>query len=130
MCIGHAFDRITMTMQIHDGHTGNLSYAPFQFTITRGHDVTFVLCDPLNDTVIGVGTLVRAWQAFETWIFGDTQSHTVLRAKLLDFTHHAIGDVRCAFGIQTIHHRLNDIELDFDGEVDEIRIDDDMIRRT
>lgn len=114
----------------HDGHAHDLAHTTPQVLVARGHDVAFVLSDALHDAVVGVGALVHAGQAFEARVFGDAQCDAVRLSELLELGHHAVGDVGHAFGVQTVHHRLHDVEFVFDREVDEVRVDDDVVGRT
>ena len=41
-----------------------------------------------------------------------------------------LGDVWNTFGVETIHHALDNIQFVFDAKVDEIRVENDVIRWT
>jgi hypothetical protein len=40
-----------------------------------------------------------------------------------------LSDVRNALRVETVHHTLDDIQLVLDTEVDEIRVENDVVRR-
>ena len=88
-----------------------------------------MLCDSVNDAVIRVSALVTAGQTSHTRILSQTKGQTVLLTKLLQLRNHAIRDAGVALGQQANHHRLEDIKLVLDREVDKVRIDQHLIRR-
>jgi len=76
--VGHVSYRCTLIWQalycvfsvddIHQRNTGNLSYASSEFTITSCNDITFMWCDSLDKTVIGIGTSMGTSESFKSWI--------------------------------------------------------------
>jgi len=76
--VGHFSYRCTLVWQalycvfsvddIHQRNTGDLSYASSEFTITSCNDITFMWCDSLDKTVIGIGTSMGTSESFESRI--------------------------------------------------------------
>jgi len=115
---------------VHDGHTGNLPDAVLQVLVVGGHDVALVLTHPFHQAVVRIGALVQAGQSLESGIGDDAQGQFVLVAQLLQLGAHAVGYVGYALGVQAVHHSLHNVQLVLDAEVDEVRVQDDVIRRT
>jgi hypothetical protein len=86
-------------------------------------------CDTLDETVVGVGATMRALERLEARIACDAQSDTIARTEPLELGHDALGEVRGALGVETIEQRLKDVELVLNGKVDEIGVDQNVIRR-
>jgi len=118
-----------MVGQVHYRNSRNFANSSFEIFVTGRYDVTFVLCDSLDEAVVGVGALVHAGQALKPWVLDDPERHAVLATKLLQLTHHTVSDVRNALGIEAVHHGLDDVESVLDGEVDEVGVDEDVVRR-
>lgn len=124
----------------HDGNTRNLPNPTLQVLIAGGDDVATILpftathhaysSNTLHDTVISIGSLVRAGESLEAGVFGQAESHMVARAQLLQLRHNAIGDIRNALCEQTIHEILHDVQLVLNREVDKVRIDQNSEWRT
>jgi len=53
---------------IHQRNTGDLSYASSELTITSCNNITFMWCNSLNKTVIGIGTAMGTSESFESRI--------------------------------------------------------------
>lgn len=123
-------DRILALTQVHDGDTRDLSYPALQVTIAGGDDITLVLHHTLHQAVIGVGSLVRAWQTFETGVACYPQSHLELGAQLLQLGHDTVRDTGDRFGVETVHHALDQLDFVLDREVDEVGIHQDPVWRS
>ena len=127
--VGHALDVVATLLDAHDGHADYFAHSFAQVLVARGNYVALVLGDSLHDAVVGIGALVHAGQALEARIFGYAQRDPVRLAELLELGHHAVAYVGYALGIHAVHHGLDDVQLVLDGEVDEVRVDEDVIRR-
>lgn len=90
-----------------------------------------MLHTPIDNAVIGVGAAVNSLtgQTFPALVTSNAQSNTILWAKLFQLGHDAGSDENLAFGIQGVHHALEQLDLAGDGVGEEIRIDEDLVRR-
>jgi len=88
-----------------------------------------VSCDALNKAVICVGAGVRAREALETGIAGNTQGNPVSVAQLLKLSHNAVRNTRDTLGVEAVHHAADEVELVLQAEVDEIGVDENAIGR-
>lgn len=59
VCFGHSLDRVLMLRYGHDRNTDDFSNPLSQVFIARGHNVTLMLSDSLNDTIVSVRALVQ-----------------------------------------------------------------------
>jgi len=50
-------------------------------------------------------------------------------SHLLYLGYHAVANTRDAFGQHSVHHRVDDVQLVLDGEVDEVGIEQDLVGR-
>ena len=73
---------------------------------------------------------VRARQPDEPRILRHPERHPVLLPQLLELRHDAVRDVRHALRVEAVHHPLHEVDLILDGKVYEVRVDDDVVRRT
>lgn len=63
-----------MTCNVHNGDTGNFTDSSLKISIAGGHDVTGVLHNSLNYTVISIRALMGARKSLKARVFGDTKS--------------------------------------------------------
>jgi len=119
-----------MRSHVHDGHAGNLPDAILKVLVVGGHNVAFVLAHPLHEAVVRIGALVQARQSLESGIGDDAQGQLVLVAQLLQLGTHAVGDIGYALGIQTVHHTLHNIQFVLNAKVNEVRVQNDVVRRS
>lgn len=68
-----------------------------------------MLSHPLYNAIIGIGSLVIAFQSLKTRVFGDPESESILNTEFFQFCHYAISDIGYALTQQAIHARLEDI---------------------
>lgn len=125
--VWHSFDCVLVLRHIHDGHAGDFADAILQVSVVGGYDVALVLRHTIHQTVIGIRALVHARNALETGIFHNFQCHLILLAHFLQLGHHTVGDVWDAFGVQAVHHVLDDVQFIFDAVVHEIRVDQNVV---
>lgn len=59
----------------------------------------------------------------------DAQCDPVFRAELFQLRHDAIGDDGDTFGVEAVHHCLEQLELVLDGVGEEVRVDEDGVGR-
>lgn len=59
----------------------------------------------------------------------EPESESIFLTQFLEFGHDAVGDARDALGVESIHHAFDHIDAILEGEVDEIGVDDDSVRR-
>jgi len=128
--VRHSLDGVSAIFEIHDGDAGDFTDATPQVFVTRGHDVTLVLRHSLRDAVVGVRALVQARQTLESGVLGYPESDFEFGSQFFDFCHDAVGDIRNAFGVKTVHHRLPNVQLVLNRKVDEIRVNQDVEGRT
>lgn len=119
-----------MLGHVHNGHPRNLPDAIPQILVVGRHNVALVLRHPIRDTVIRVRALVQTRQPFEPWILDDPQGHLVLVAQLLQLGQDTVRDIGDALGVQAVHHIHEDVQFALDAEIDEIRVHQDMVRRS
>lgn len=143
--IGESFNHIFAASDTHDGCSRNFAiaviriwlvqrewrrnvgYIPntsLEITIVSGDNVDTVLDNTIDQTVIGIGSLVVTLYSLEPRVLGYTQGKSVFRAKLLQLGKYAIGDDRDTFGVQAIEHSWNDLEFVLNSVGDEIGIDE------
>lgn len=104
---------VAMIHNEHDRNTRNLPNPTLQVFIAGGNDVATILpftaihhaysSNTLNNTVISIGSLVRAGESLEARVFRQTESNMIARAQLLQLSHNAIRDIRNALCKQAIH---------------------------
>ena len=142
--IGKSFNHIFAASDTHDGCSRNFAitviriwlvqrewrrsvgYIPntsLEITIVCGDNVDTVLNNTVDQTVIGIGSLVVTLDSLEPRVLGYTQGKSVFRAKLLQLGKYAISNDRNTFGVQAIEHGWNDLEFVLNGVGDEIGID-------
>ena len=119
-----------MRLHTHDGHTDNFPDSSAQILIACGHNVTLVLGDSLHNAVVRIRALVQAGQPLESRVLGDAQRDPIVLSELLQLGHHAVAYVGYALGIHAVHHRLYYVQFVFDRKVDEICVDEHVIRWT
>jgi len=73
---------------------------------------------------------VRAWQAFKTRVTCYPQRHLELGAKLLQLSHDTVRDAGNRFGVETVHHALDQLDFVLDGKVDKVGIHQDPVWRS
>lgn len=129
-CVRHPLNRVLVRLNKHDRDSRDLSNSALQISITRCNNVATVLLHPIANAVVGVRSFVKALQSFHTRISGDLHCEAILSPKLLKFGHHAVGDAWYAFCKQAVHHRLVDLQLVLDRKVDEVRIKNNLVRRS
>ena len=66
--------------------------------------------------------LSRPTNGFQPGILGYPKGDFEFGSEFLDFRHDAVGNVRNAFGVETVHHRLPNVQLVLNRKVDEIRV--------
>lgn len=88
-----------------------------------------MLLASLQKTVVRIGPAVCAGQSLEARVLGQSQGEAVLGAEFLELGHDAVGDAGDALGEEAVHHRLVDLELVLDREVDEVGVDEDVVGR-
>jgi len=54
----------------------------------------------------------------------------VLGAEFFELAHDAVGDAWDAFGEEAVHHGAYHVHFVFDGEVDEVGVDEDVVGGT
>lgn len=107
-----------------------LANPALEILITCGHDVATMLLASLNQAVICVCTAVTTWNTLKPRVFRQSQRQSVFLAQLFQLRHDAISDTRNALRQQTIHHRLVNLQLVLDREVDKVGIYENMVRRS
>lgn len=83
--------------------------------------------NPINETVIGICTLMVALDSFEAGILCNAQCQSVLLAQFLQFGNDAVGDDRRTFGIKAVHHCGDDFQFVLNGVGYEVGIDEDGV---
>ena len=68
-----------------------------------------------------------AGEPLETRVLDYFEGDAVLGPELLQLTHDTVSYVRYAFGIQAVHHRLNNVQLVLYREVDEVCVHKDVV---
>lgn len=58
------------------------------------------------------------------------QRQPILGPQLFQLCNHAIRHARDTLGHEAVHHSLHELNLVLDGEIDEIRVDEDAVGRT
>lgn len=86
-----------------------------------------MLHDSVHNTIIRVRPLMVARNPLKPRIARNPQSDSIPWPKFLQLGHHAVGDDRRGFGVQAVHHRLDQLELLLDAEVDEVGVDEDGV---
>ena len=114
--------------QIHHRHARDLAHAPAEVPVARRHDVAAVRLGPLAEAVVGVRPPVVAGQPLQPGVLGDAQRDPVPGTELLQLGDHALGDARDALGVQAVHHALHEVDLVLDRVVDEVCVDEDVVR--
>ena len=106
------------------------SYIPnpsLEITIVCGDNVDTMLDDTIDQTVIGICSLVITLHSLEPRVFGYTQCKSVFRAKLLQFGKYTICDDWDTLGVQTVEHGWNNLEFVLNSVGNEIGIDQDGV---
>jgi len=119
-----------MISDVHNRNTGDLPDPLPQVLIASCDDITFVLCDPLYDTVVRVNSLVRTCEPFEATVLDDLQRQFEPPTHLLQFAEHTVWDVGNHFGVETVHETFHHVDFVLNGEVHEIGVDDHVKRRS
>ena len=114
---------------MHDGDTGDFSDAPFQILIIRGHDVAPVGFHAVDQAVVRVGSFVITPQPLEPRILGQLERQPEPVAHFFELGNDAVGHARDAFGEQGVHHRGKHVHFVLDAEVDEVCVEEDVVRR-
>lgn len=109
--------------EIFGAGSNSLPDASLEIAIVRGHDIHAVFDDTVHQTVVGIGTFVVALDSLKPRVFGNAKGETVLLTKFLQFGKHTVGNDGSTFGIETVHHSRNDLELVLNGVGDEVGVD-------
>eukprot|EP00195_Chlamydomonas_chlamydogama_P014717 CAMPEP_0202902390 /NCGR_PEP_ID=MMETSP1392-20130828/16825_1 /ASSEMBLY_ACC=CAM_ASM_000868 /TAXON_ID=225041 /ORGANISM="Chlamydomonas chlamydogama, Strain SAG 11-48b" /LENGTH=193 /DNA_ID=CAMNT_0049589145 /DNA_START=745 /DNA_END=1326 /DNA_ORIENTATION=- len=128
-CLWQSLYAVAVGLDVHNGHTGDLADTPPQVPITCRHDVALVLLHPLADAVICVGALVHAGDVLKAGVLGHFERHPVLLPQLLQLRHDTVRDAWFALGVQAVHHAAHQVNLVFNGEVDEVGIHKHLVGR-
>lgn len=137
-----AFNRILVALNGHYRDTRDFPQPALQVAVTGGHNVAPVLCYQLHYLIIRI--VGFSWNTFKSRIFGQTargepgivegeaepEGDAILGAELLELRHDRIQDTRGALRKEAVHHALHNVQLVLNREVDEIRVDDDLVRGT
>jgi hypothetical protein len=81
-----------------------------------------MLLDSLNNTIIGISTLMIAFESLKPGILCNFQGNSVLDTKLFKFSDYTISNEWDTLAEKTIHRRLEDIEFILDREVNKVGI--------
>jgi len=114
-------------MDIHDWHARNLPQSPPQIFIHRSNDVTAMGSHDVDNFIISVVPI--SGETHEARVFGQPQCHSELGTELLQLGNDCIRNAWDAFCQQAVHHASHDIQLVFDGEIEEVGIHNDMVWR-
>jgi hypothetical protein len=68
-------------------------------------------------------------EALEARVLCHAQRHAVLYAHLFELRHHAVGDHGHALCEQAVHRRAHNLQLVFDGKVDKVGVQQDVVGR-
>jgi len=120
--VGHSLDRVATVFEIHNRNSGNFTNSPAEIFVTSRDDKALVLRDSLSDAVVGVGAFMHAGETLESGILGYPEGDLEFGPQLFDFRHDAVGNVWNAFGVETVHHRLPNVQLVLNRKVDKIRV--------
>lgn len=101
---------------------------PLKITIVSRHNINTMFDDPINQTIIGIGAWMVAFDSLKSRVLGNTESQTILLAQLFQLGQHTISDDRNTLGIQAVHHGWNDIKLMLNGVRYEVGINKNGIR--
>jgi len=93
-----------------------------------GHHVALVLRDPLHQAVVRVAAPVVAVQPGYRRVLDYLQRQHL--ACFFQLRHDTIGDVHVALGHQQVHGALDQVQLVLYGVVDEIGVQEDVVRRS
>lgn len=121
------FNDVLVLSNVHDRNTRDLSDSGLQTLIASCNNEATMLHHTFNQAVICISALVHARKTLETGIAGNLQGKSVLWAEFFQFSNDAVSDANDAFGIQAVHHGLHDIELIWNGKVDKVGIDENLI---
>lgn len=88
-----------------------------------------MLLDSLNNAIIGIRAGMRALQSLPPFILGQAQRQPVLVTQLLKFCNGALGNDGDALGVQQIHQTWQHLDLRADGVREEVRVEEDVVRR-
>ena len=87
-----------------------------------------MLFDPVDQAVIRIRSFMIACKPLESWVLDCLQCKSIPMTHFLELSHDAVSDAWNCFSKQTIHHRLENVQFVLDREVDEIGIDQYMVR--
>lgn len=86
--------------------------------------------DALNNAIVGIRALVCALQALEAWIACDTQCDAVFWTELFEFGKNTSRDAGDGFGVEAVHHPLNELDFILEAEVNKVGIHQNAVGRS
>lgn len=86
--------------------------------------------DALNNAIIGVRALMCALEALKAWIACDTQRDAVFWTELFEFGKNTCRDAGDGFGVEAVHHPLNELDFILEAEVNKVGIHQNAVGRS
>ena len=107
----------------------DLPNPPLEITIVSCHNINTMFDNPINQTIIGIGSWMIAFDSLKPRVLSNSESQAILLAQLLQLGQHTISDHRDTLGIEAVHHGWNDIKFMLNGVGYEVGVNKNRIRR-